>query len=307
MNIILLGATHRGLKFLQKLRVLCKDDRLTVFSFREEPWEPKYLDQIRTFAEENGAQFFETRNVAAEQFAHIWNDPVDLIFIVSWRYLLPKSLIDHARLAAVVFHDSLLPEYRGFSPTVWAMLNGEARCGVTMFHLAEDVDSGDVIAQAPVTIEPQETIAGVMEKCTNAYLTLLEQNIDALKEARAPRSPQDQSLATYTCKRMPEDNQIIWQQQTQRIHNLIRAVTHPYTGAYTLYRGSKMTIWSAQPNPVERRYVGSVPGRVIEIRPGEGVVVLTGDGTILIQTVQMEDELELCASDIINSITAKLG
>lgn len=307
MHIILLGATHRGFRFLQKLRVLCKDDRLTVFSFREDPWEPEYLDQIRGFAEENHAQFFETRNVAAETFAPVWNDPVDIVFIVSWRYLLPKDLMNRARVAAVVFHDSLLPEYRGFSPAVWAMLNGEERCGVTMFYLEEDVDSGDVIAQEELTIAPEETIADLTEKITRVYLRLLENNINALKSGQAPRYPQDQSRASYTCKRLPEDNLISWQQKTSQIHNLIRAVTHPYPGAYTFYRGSKMTIWSAQPNPVTRRYVGSVPGRVIEVRSGEGVVVLTGDGTLLVQTVQLEDEMEVCAADIIKSITAKLG
>ena len=176
-----------------------------------------------------------------------------------------------------------------------------------MLYAAEGVDTGDIVDQIRVKIEPDKTIADVMEKITAAYLTMLERNLPLLKAGRAPRRPQDHSLATYTCKRMPDDNLIDWQQPTQVIFNLIRAVTHPYPGAYTSYRGAKMTIWSARPHPIVRRYVGVIPGRVIEIWPNEGVVVSTGDGTLLIRTVQIEDRPKVCAADVIKSITTQLG
>src|SRR5262249_4797663 len=222
MHITLLCATHRGLRFLKKLRELCPEDQITVFTFREEPWEPKYLDEIKDFASAHGVGFFEGRNVAADKFASFWENPIDLIFVVSWRYLLPMSLMTRARLGSVVFHDSLLPAYRGFAPTVWAIINGEQRCGVTAFHIAEALEPRDVISQVPATIEPEDTIAEVMTKVTSAYLSALEENLPALKEGLAPRSPQDHRNATYTCKRTPEDNLIDWRQSARQIFNLIR-------------------------------------------------------------------------------------
>src|SRR5260370_19595720 len=255
MHIVLLCATRRGLRFLEKLRQLCPDDDITVFSFTEDPWEPKYLDDIREFAEGHNARFVESKNVSGH-----WESvcPIDLAFMVNWRYLIPIALLHRVRFGAILLHDSLLPTYRGFSPTVWALINGEDYCGATMLYAAESVDSGDVIDQVRVEIESEETIADVMERITAAYLMMLEQNLSLLKVGSATRKPQDHSLATYSCKRWPEDNLIDWRQPAQLIFDLIRAVTHPYPGAYTLYRGVRMKIWSARPYPVIMRYVGAI-------------------------------------------------
>ncbi|MEP7343520.1 MAG: formyltransferase family protein [Acidobacteriota bacterium] len=307
MHIVLFGATQRGLKFLQHLRRLCPQDELTVVSFREEPWEPPFLDDLRAYAAECGAAFIESKSANAEQCAVLWERPVDLFIMVSWRYLLPMTLLDRARLAAVVLHDSLLPAYSGFAPTVWAMINGERECGATMIHAVAEVDAGDIIDQERIGIGPDETIAAVMERITTVYLTLLERNIEKLKAGSALRRPQDRSLATFTCKRVPADNLINWHQPLRQIYNLIRAVTHPYPGAFTFHRGKKLTIWTARPDPADRRYVGAIPGRVVEIRPGVGVVVLTQDGALQIETVQIEGEAECCAADLIRSISAQLG
>lgn len=307
MHIVLLCATQRGLHVLRRLRELCPDDDLTVFSFREEPWEPPYLEEIRGFAEAHGARFCETKNVSSPQWSGVWQEPLDLVFMVHWRYLVSLDLLRAVRLSSVVFHDSLLPAYRGFSPTVWAMINGEARGGVSLLHVAEQVDAGDLIDQWETPFGLAETIADVFPRITEGYLKLLEQNLSLLKEGRAPRRPQEHSRATYTCKRTPEDNRIVWSAPTSVVWNLIRAVTRPYTGAYTWHGGKRLTVWSAQPLSTRRRYVGRIPGRVTEVRPGAGVVVLTGDDAILLQTVQGEGGPEICAADLIKSITVRLG
>lgn len=308
MNIFVLCATNRGRRFLARLFALCPTDDFFVFSFPEESWEPQYLDDIRRLATDHGAAFFETRNVAHERFNSVWSTvPVDLIFVISWRYLIPITLAEKSRLGCIVFHDSLLPRYRGFAPTVWAMVNGENQTGVTMFHLAEAMDAGDIIDQVAIQIGSDDTIREVMDKVTEAYLYLLEKNLPLIKTGRAPRKPQDQSLATYTCKRMPKDNEIDWSATTDAVYNLIRAVTRPYPGAFTWYNNRKLTVWSASPLRDNLRYVGRIPGRVVEIRRGEGVVVLTGDGRLLIKSVQMEGEREKHADELITSITSQLG
>lgn len=307
MHIVLFGATHRGLRFLQHLRKLCPEDELTIVTFREEPWEPPFLDEVRNFADTAGVMFIESKSAQAESCAPLWERTVDLFFMVGWRYMLPMTLLDRARLGAVVFHDSLLPAYSGFAPTVWAMINGESECGVTMIHAVAEVDAGDIIDQQPVNIGEDETIAEVMENVTLVYLSLLERNIEMLKTGCATRTPQDRSIATFTCKRTPADNLIHWNQPMRQIYNLIRAVTYPYPGAFTYYRGKKMFIWTARPQLNAPRYIGVIPGRVIEIIPNVGVVVLTADGALLIETVQIEGEEKVCASDLIRSISAQLG
>jgi methionyl-tRNA formyltransferase len=308
MHIVLLCATRRGYLFLKRLIELLPRVDLTVFSFREEPWEPPFLEDIRELTLASGGQFFESRQVASQRWSWFWESTkVDLMFLVNWRYIIPSSVYLRPRLGTFAFHDSLLPEYRGFSPTVWAIINGEDHTGVTLFKINDEVDAGDIVDQERVPIGPDDTIAVVMERVTQTYLDLLERNLDDLIKGTARLYPQDHSRATYTCKRLPEDNQIDWTASSESIYNLIRAVSAPYPGAYTYLSGRKMRVWSARRVTNVPRYVGRVPGRVIEVRPGEGAVVLTGDGALLLTQVQMEGGQIVCAADVLNSLSLTLG
>jgi methionyl-tRNA formyltransferase len=306
MRIALLCATRRGHVFLERLAGAAPDCDLSVFSFQEEPWEPRFLEDIRTATKVAGGEFREARNVGSPRLQKLWEStPVDLMLVVSWRYLIPPRVYERPRLGTYVFHDSLLPAYRGFSPTVWAILNGETHTGVSLFQIAEDVDSGDIVDQERVPIGPDETIREVSDRVTQTYLTLLDRNLDPLLQGNARRTPQDHSKATYTCKRLPEDNVIDWQARAQDTYNLIRGVTDPYPGAFTFLEGRRLRVWSA--SRTDSRYVGRVPGRVVKVIPGQGSEVLVGDDALLLHTVQLEGEERTCASDILNRVGMTLG
>lgn len=307
MRIALLCATQRGCRFLEKLSDLRPQDEIIVFSFREESWEPPFLDDIRSLTILRGGRFIESKEVGSH-YLDKFREPeaIDLMLVVSWRYLLPPDVYQLPRLGTFVFHDSLLPEYRGFSPTVWAIINGNDHTGVTLFEIAEEVDSGDIIDQQRIEINLDDNIATVMEKVTQVYLEILERNLDKLFADDAPRTPQDHSLATYTCKRLPEDNQIDWTGSSESIYNLIRGVSKPYTGAYTYLSDEKMYIWSAK-RITNLNYIGSIPGRVAKVIPEIGSVVLTGNGALQVTEVQLQGEEIQCAAQVLNSITQTLG
>lgn len=308
MRIALLCATQRGLRFLQTLVTLAPDAELVVFSFREEPGEPPFLDDIRQTTLDHGGQFHEAKQVGAARWRDLWDAaPVDLLFAVSWRYMIPAAVYEQARLGAFVFHDSLLPAYRGFAPTVWAIANGEDHTGVTLFHMADAVDSGDVVAQQRIDIAPDETIADVLDHVTQAYLHVLEAYLPSLMDGSAPRIPQEHELATYTCKRTPGDNVIDWTTSSLHIHNLIRAVTAPYPGATTTLDGAPLRVWRAERLPDFKRYIGRVPGRVVEVWPERGAVVLTGDGALLLTDVSLDAGPPVNAADILNRLSQTLG
>ena len=302
MRIALLCATRRGYLLLKKLDELRPDSEWVVFSFREEAHEPPFLDDLRNLTLDRGGRFFEAKNVGSARWAPFWEStPTDLMFAVSWRYMIPPDVYRRPRQGAFVFHDSLLPAYQGFAPTVWAILNGEDHTGATLFEIAEEVDSGDIVDQQRVPIGAEDSIADVMEHVTQAYLDMLERNLDRLLDGSAPRHPQDHSRATYTCKRLPDDNRIDWSASTRDIHNLIRAVSQPYPGAFGYLRDRRVRIWSAQVLTDYHRYSGKVQGRVVEVRPGAGTVVLTGDGALLLKQVQLEGDAIACASDVLTS------
>lgn len=307
-TIALLCATRRGYRFIERLSELLPDANLVVCSFREDSSEPAFLQDIRELTLSKGGTFFETKKVDTVPWGRLEERRnIDLMFAVSWRFMIPPKVYNRPRQGTFVFHDSLLPRYRGFAPTVWAIINGEDQTGVTLFEIAEGMDEGDVVAQQSVPIGPDDTIAQVMEHVTAAYLSLLEQNLDGLLSGTVRRFPQDHSQATYTCKRLPEDGMIAWSESTQRVYDLIRGLTMPYSGAYTYQGGRKLRIWGAKRLPGVRPYVGRIPGRVIEIRPGEGSVVLTGNGALLITEVEPEDGTRVCAADILNRLSHTLG
>lgn len=309
MRIAVLCATRRGYRFVEKLIALVPDAELVVFSFREEPFEPPFLDDIRALTLAHGGQFFEARQVGVEKWRSLWETtPIDLMLVLSWRYIVPREIYTRPERGSFVFHDSLLPAYRGFAPTVWSILNGEDHTGVSLFAMDEGVDTGDLVAQRRVPIGPDDTIAEVLERVTQVYLSILEQMLPSLLDGSAPRSPQDSSGATYTCKRLPDDNQIDWTQPTEDTYNLIRAVTRPYPGAFTTLDGRVLKVWSARRLPDYETYVGRVPGRVVEVRPGEGVVVLTGDAALLLREVQYADEDSSQNADrVLNRLGQTLG
>jgi len=307
MHIVLLCATRRGQLVLQKLFELMPEADITVFSFREDPWEPPFCDQIKEITLNHGGTFIETRQVGNKANASFWETtPIDIAFAVSWRYMIPSSVYQVPRLGTYVFHDSYLPAYRGFSPTVWAMINGEDHTGATLFEISDEVDAGDILDQEIVPIGPDETISGVVDRVTQIYLQILERNLAGLLKGSMTSKPQDHNQATYTCKRALEDNQINWTASAEEIYNFIRALSHPYPGAYTTLSGKKITVWSARRLQVPN-YDGRIPGRVIQILPGIGSAVLTGDGALLIEEVQAVDGQVECAADVLNSLSQTLG
>lgn len=299
-------ATRRGCRFVEVLADLAPEAELIVASFPEVPWEPRYLDDLREITLRRRGRFLEGRNLEAAALPELWSE-ADLLFVVSWRYRIPRAVYSRPRLGTFVFHDSLLPGYRGFSPTVWSILNGEDHTGVTLFEISEEMDAGDIVDQQRIAIGPTQTIAEVLEAVTEVYLELLARNLEPLLRGTAGRRPQDHARATYTCRRLPEDNRIDWRSSSSRIYDLVRAAGAPYPGAYTFLDGRMLRVWEARRPVPEPRYAGAVPGRVAEVRNGEGTLVLTGDGALLLTRVQEEEGAVVCAAEILDSLSQTLG
>jgi methionyl-tRNA formyltransferase len=238
----------------------------------------------------------------------IWAEtPVDLMFLVSWRYMVSRETYERPRLGTYVFHDSVLPAYRGFAPTVWAMVNGESETGVTLFRIAEEVDAGPIADQERVPIPPTATIREVMDEVTEAYLRVLDRSFDAIAAGTIQLRPQNEALASFTCRRTAADGQIDWHKPTAEIYNLIRAVTTPYQGAFSYFLGQRLTVWSAERLVTTKPYAGRICGRVVKIIEGTGAVVLTGDGELLLREVQLDDAPIVTADRVLSRLSDTVG
>jgi methionyl-tRNA formyltransferase len=304
LRIALLCAGEIGYRCLQRMVKSDVAKVAAVVSYRVEPPQQEFLERTRDLAQQHGIAFYESPNISDARMLEKLD--LDYIFAIKWRTMISRDVMNAARHGLIIFHAALLPKYRGFAPVNWPLINGEEKTGVTMFYAADDVDSGDIIDQRERMIAENDD-AGTIDSWLNATVEeMLEQNLQRLAAGTASRTPQDHTQATYAIWRSPDDGHIDWHQSSRTIFNLIRGLTSPYPGAYSILDGKKLIIWSAEVERDPRSYVGRIPGKVERIIPGEGVNVLTGDGTIRIKQVQFENDEPKNAAEVIRRLKTKL-
>lgn len=154
----------------------------------------------------------------------------DVILVLGWYYMVPKSIRDLAKYGAWGIHASLLPQYAGGAPLVWAIIKGEKETGVTLFRLDNGVDDGDIIEQESFEIKEQETIKEVVEKSIHFSKLLLIRNLK--NPDNIVFKPQDKEKIKIFPQRSPNDGEIDLSWDSKRIYNFIRAQTYPYPGAF---------------------------------------------------------------------------
>ncbi len=171
-------------------------------------------------------------------------DP-DCFFVLGWYHLIPKAIRDVAPVLGM--HYSLLPDYAGGAPLVWALINQEQRAGVTFFELDGGVDTGPIIGQAAVEIKERETIAELYERVGHESLSLLERDLPRyLLGALKPTIQTGHGRRVFP-QRSPEDGLIEWALDATVVDAFIRAQTRPYPGAFTEIGGERVHIWSGIP------------------------------------------------------------
>ena len=207
----------------------------------------------------------------------------DVFVSVYYRKLLGASLLALPRVAAVNLHGSLLPAYRGRAPLNWVLVNGETRTGVTLHHMTLEADAGDIVAQEPLDILPDDTALTLYGRMVKVGVDLLLQWYPALRAGTAPRRPQDHMRATVVGRRGPEDGRVCWAWPATRIANMIRAVTHPYPGAFVGDGASRLHLWEGV--AVAADSSDAKPGTILDVGPGH-VTVAAGQGSVRLLRVQ---------------------
>lgn len=157
-------------------------------------------------------------------------EKLDLLLVLGFYYMIPKSIRDLAKFGSWGIHASLLPKYAGGAPLTWAIINGEKETGVTLFRMDDGVDDGDIIAQKKFNIEYSDTISEVYTKATLASKKILLNvfdNIDAVTF-----TSQDKSKIQVYPHRSPGDGEINFSKNAEDIYNFIRAQSFPYPGAF---------------------------------------------------------------------------
>jgi UDP-4-amino-4-deoxy-L-arabinose formyltransferase/UDP-glucuronic acid dehydrogenase (UDP-4-keto-hexauronic acid decarboxylating) len=221
----------------------------------------------------------------------------DFIFSFYFRFMIPETVLACARRGALNLHGSLLPRYRGRAPVNWVLVNGETETGVSLHYMVAKPDAGPLVDQERVAIAFEDTAFTLFGKLEAAAGRLLDRALPALRDGTAVARALDLSLGSYFGGRRPEDGRIDWSWPADRIYNLVRAVTHPYPGAFTEVDGSRLYVWWGLP---ERETAGAPPGTIAAVER-DGLWVSAGQGALRLVTLQLEGQPELPAPALARS------
>lgn len=229
----------------------------------------------------------------AEILIHSYNP--DICLVIGWYWLISKEVLNTVP-KIIGIHNSFLPKYRGASPLVWQIINGGciindvSYVGCSFFTIAPGMDTGDIWVQYKIRLDFDDYISDVIRKMNKKTVSVLKKMwLEILSDKYTPK-PQV-GIPSYCAQRIPEDGKVDWQKSAVQIYNFVRAQSHPYPGAFTLFKGKKIYLWRVWLG--EEEYYGT-PGQVAQMTSG-GVHVICGDNkSIILET------------DVLNSIKTRL-
>jgi len=254
-----------------------------VFTHTDDPQENIWFRSVAELAAIKNIPVFAPNNINHP----IWVrkireiDP-DVIFSFHYRRNVRQGILELPRVACLSLRASLLPKYRGKCPINWVLVNGEKETGVTLHHLTTNLDDGDIVCQEKIRISDTDTAKSLHEKAAKTSSKLLDKILPKIKDGTAPRTPQDHSKATFFGPRCPKDGEIDWNVSATEVRNLVRAVTHPYPGAFSYVGEKKYYFWAVTEmsdsevglDGCEKR---PFPGTIISTNP---LAVLCGKGAV---------------------------
>lgn len=241
---------------------------------------------IIDFVTKNSIPFYAGNPREGKGYRFIKNFNVDVIASINYLFLIKEDIIGHSNLLTFNIHGSLLPKYRGRTPHVWAIINGETNAGVTAHIIDSGCDTGKIIHQIEIPIEAEDTGAVMLEKYANAYYPLVKKVIKNVADNQLNLKVQNENEATYFGKRTPEDGEINWNWTKEDIHNWVRAQANPYPGAFTFYKNQKIIIDKVSFSN-ERTSNRQVNGEIVKIEPK--VIVKIKNGTLSLDVIRTEN------------------
>ncbi|MGH7208386.1 MAG: methionyl-tRNA formyltransferase [Nitrospiraceae bacterium] len=216
----------------------------------------------------------------------------DLIAVAAFGRILPPAILRMPPRGCINVHASLLPKYRGAGPIQWAIINGERETGITTMLMDEGMDTGAILLQERVPIQPDETAGALSARLAEVGGRLLVETIRRLKDGTVTPQPQDQSRATLAPLLTKEDGLIDWKLTATDIANRVRGMS-PWPGAYTFAGEDRWVLLRA--SAVDRPAGAAVPGTIIQASK-DALVVATGGGLLAITELQPANSRRMAVS-----------
>lgn len=277
-------------------------DIAAIFTHADNAQENAFFGSVARLAAERGIPVY-----APDDVNHpLWVDRItemkpEVIFSFYYRNLLGEAILNSARIGAFNLHGSLLPAYRGRAPLNWVLVNGETQTGVTLHRMVSRADAGAIIAQQAVEIADADDALSLHRKLTESAKHLLEGILPTLKSGTFSETAQDESKASYVGRRTPEDGRLEWEKPAQTLHNLVRAVSDPWPGAFSFVGTHKFIVWKSR---VRSDVAPARAGTVISVAP---LIIACGEGALEVMTGQTEKGVYMQGAQLAQSLGLVAG
>ena len=236
-------------------------------------------------------------------FQKIVSCSADIMVVVAYGQLVPKSLLNAFPFGCVNVHASILPRWRGAAPIHRALMAGDEETGVCIMQLEEGLDTGPVYRMEKIQIESTDTTGLLHDKLAELGARALVETLSDTTNLDSPRS-QSTEGATYARKITKDDSVVNWTQNCQEIDRLVRAL-NPYPGAIANLQNNTVKIWAAQPIPSSGE-ITMRPGLVLEINE-RGILVACGEGTLLLTSLQRQGGRRMSAAEFAAGQRTEVG
>jgi methionyl-tRNA formyltransferase len=307
MQVVMFGFQTWGHRTLQALLDSEHEVTLVVTHPKSDhAYEKIWSDSVADLAEEHKVPvLLRNRPDDEELMTRLKEADPDVIVATNWRTWIPPRIFSLPRHGTLNVHDSLLPAYAGFSPLIWALINGEKEVGVTAHMMNDELDAGDIVLQRALPVEPTDTATDLFHKTLELFGPITTDGLALIASGHTDWVKQDRSKASFFHKRSIEDSRIDWTWPAEDLECLVRAQSHPYPAAFTYHKGKRLEILAAA---VSQNRYGGTPGRIF-YREGDGVVIVAGADArtgrnhgLAIKRVRTDDGREFAATDYFTSM-----
>ncbi|MDH3998421.1 MAG: methionyl-tRNA formyltransferase [Desulfuromonadales bacterium] len=228
----------------------------------------------------------------------------DLIIVVAYGQILPKSVLDIPQHGCINVHASLLPKYRGAAPINKAIIDGEAETGITTMYMDVGLDTGDMLVKKSLAIGAEETAGELHDRLALLGRETMEETLQQLCDGSLQRQVQDDALTSYASMMKKEDGCIDWSRSAQEVHNHVRGLD-PWPGAHTSINGELLKI--AQTSPETSADAGETEAGCVVSADADGVCVACGQGVLRIKQLQLAGRKRLAAGDFLRGCALEAG
>lgn len=289
MNIIFMGTPDFAAAVLKKI---IDDKKHRVSLVVTQPDKPKgrhgqlQPSEVKKLALEEGIPVFQPMKIKTQEtFEELKKYEADVFVVAAYGRIIPKNILGLPRYGCINVHASLLPKYRGAAPIQWAVINGDEKSGVCIMQMDEGLDTGDIIAEAELTLDRKETSESLFKKLSVLGADTLADTLEHIEAGDINPKPQPkESTTSYARMITKNDGLIDWNESAVKIDRIVRGM-NSWPAAFTYMNGQIVKLWDVDVLEDDKSEADN--GTIVRADKN-ALIVKSGKGAIKINELQLQ-------------------